>query len=199
MKIVLASNNKGKINEFKKLLPNDEVIAFNEILGKFEVEEDKDTFKGNAIKKAQTIYDELQKKGFLDVLVISDDSGISVPALNNEPGVYSARYAGLNANDKENNQKLICELNKLKLEITPAFYTACIAIVYNKEVYTVHGFMYGKVINKELGENGFGYDPMFIPNGFSKTLGELDFEVKQEFSHRNRALKLAKKVLDVIL
>jgi XTP/dITP diphosphohydrolase len=199
MKIVLASNNKGKINEFKKLLPNDEVIAFSEILGKFEVEEDKDTFKGNAIKKAQTIYDELQKKGFLDVLVISDDSGISVPALNNEPGVYSARYAGLNANDKENNQKLICELNKLKLEITPAFYTACIAIVYNKEVYTVHGFMYGKVINKELGENGFGYDPMFIPNGFSKTLGELDFEVKQEFSHRNRALKLAKKVLDVIL
>ena len=199
MKIVLASNNKGKINEFKKLLPNDEVIAFSEILGKFEVEEDKDTFKGNAIKKAQTIYYELQKKGFLDVLVISDDSGISVPALNNEPGVYSARYAGLNANDKENNQKLICELNKLKLEITPAFYTACIAIVYNKEVYTVHGFMYGKVINKELGENGFGYDPMFIPNGFSKTLGELDFEVKQEFSHRNRALKLAKKVLDVIL
>lgn len=199
MKIVLASNNKGKINEFKKLLPNDEVIAFSEILGKFEVEEDKDTFKGNAIKKAQTIYNELQKKGFLDVLVISDDSGISVPALNNEPGVYSARYAGLNANDKENNQKLICELNKLKLEITPAFYTACIAIVYNKEVYTVHGFMYGKVINKELGENGFGYDPMFIPNGFSKTLGELDFEVKQEFSHRNRALKLAKKVLDVIL
>ena len=199
MKIVLASNNKGKINEFKKLLPNDEVIAFNEILGKFEVEEDKDTFKGNAIKKAQTIYDELQKKGFSEVLVISDDSGISVPALNNEPGVYSARYAGLNANDKENNQKLIGELNKLKLEITPAFYTACIAIVYNKEVYTVHGFMYGKVINKELGENGFGYDPMFIPNGFSKTLGELDFEVKQEFSHRNRALKLAKKVLDVIL
>lgn len=199
MKIVLASNNKGKINEFKKLLPNDEVIAFNEILGKFEVEEDKDTFKGNAIKKAQTIYDELQKKGFSEVLVISDDSGISVPALNNEPGVYSARYAGLNANDKENNQKLIGELNKLKLEITPAFYTACIAIVYNKEVYTVHGFMYGKVINKELGKNGFGYDPMFIPNGFSKTLGELDFEIKQEFSHRNRALKLAKKVLDVIL
>lgn len=199
MKIVLASNNKGKINEFKKLLPNDKVITFSEILGKFEVEEDKDTFKGNAIKKAQTIYNELQKKGFLDVLVISDDSGISVPALNNEPGVYSARYAGLNANDKENNQKLIGELNKLKLEITPAFYTACIAIVYNKEVYTVHGFMYGKVINKELGENGFGYDPMFIPNGFSKTLGELDFEVKQEFSHRNRALKLAKKVLDVIV
>lgn len=199
MKIVLASNNKGKITEFKKLLPNDEVIAFSEILGKFEVEEDKDSFKGNAIKKAQTIYDELEKKGFFDILVISDDSGITVPVLNNEPGVYSARYAGLNATDKQNNQKLISELNRLNLETTVAFYTACIAIVFQKEVYTVHGFMHGNVINKELGENGFGYDPMFIPNGFSKTLGELNFEIKQEFSHRNRALKLAKKVLDVIV
>ncbi|WP_198305356.1 non-canonical purine NTP pyrophosphatase [Arcobacter vandammei] len=199
MRIVLASNNQGKIKEFKKLLPNDEVLAFGEILGKFEIEEDKDTFKGNAIKKAQTIYDELQKIGFGEALVISDDSGISVPALNNAPGVYSARYAGLNASDKENNLKLISELNKLNLEKTPAFYTACITIVYKNEVYTVHGFMYGEVLNKEFGENGFGYDPLFIPKGFSKTLGELEFEVKQEFSHRNNALKLAKKVLDVIL
>lgn len=199
MRIVLASNNQGKIKEFKKLLPNDEVLAFGEILGKFEIEEDKDTFKGNAIKKAQTIYDELQKIGFGEALVISDDSGISVPALNNAPGVYSARYAGINASDKENNLKLISELNKLNLEKTPAFYTACITIVYKNEVYTVHGFMYGEVLNKEFGENGFGYDPLFIPKGFSKTLGELEFEVKQEFSHRNNALKLAKKVLDVIL
>ncbi len=199
MKIVLASNNQGKIKEFKKLLPNDEVLAFGEILGKYDVVEDKDSFKGNAIKKAQTIYYELEKKGILDVVVISDDSGISVPALNNEPGVYSARYAGLNASDKMNNEKLIFELNKLKLEKTKAFYTACIAIVYKGEVYTVHGFMHGWVLNKELGENGFGYDPMFVPKGFDKTLGELDFEIKQEFSHRNNALKLAKKVLDVIL
>lgn len=199
MKIVLASNNQGKIEEFKKLLPNDEVFAFSEILGKLEIEEDKDTFKGNAIKKAQTIYDELQKIGFGEVLVISDDSGISVPILNNAPGVYSARYAGLKASDKENNLKLIDELNKLGIDKTAAFYTACIAIVYKNEVYTVHGFMYGEVLNKELGENGFGYDPLFIPKGFSKTLGELEFEVKQEFSHRNNALKLAKKVLDVIL
>ncbi|QKF73798.1 putative dITP/XTP pyrophosphatase [Aliarcobacter faecis] len=199
MKIVLASNNQGKIKEFKKLLPNDEVFAFSEILGKLEIEEDKDTFKGNAIKKAQTIYDELQKIGFGEVLVISDDSGISVPILNNAPGVYSARYAGLKASDKENNLKLIDELNKLGVDKTAAFYTACIAMVYKNEVYTVHGFMYGEVLNKELGENGFGYDPLFIPKGFSKTLGQLEFEVKQEFSHRNNALKLAKKVLDVIL
>jgi XTP/dITP diphosphohydrolase len=199
VKIVLASGNKGKITEFQKLMPNDDVIAFSEILGNIEIVEDKDSFKGNAIKKAQTIYDELIKIGQNDVIVISDDSGITVPALNNEPGIYSARYAGEGSSDKQNNAKLIENLNKNNLEKTPAFYTACIAIVYKGEVYTVHGWMHGNVINKELGEGGFGYDPMFIPNGFDKTLGELGYEAKKEFSHRTKALDLAMKVLDVIL
>ena len=200
MKIVLASANKGKIAEFEKLMPNDEVIAFSEILGKIEIDEDQDSFKGNAIKKARTIYDLLIEKGFdKNVIVISDDSGITVPALNNEPGIYSARYAGLNASDKENNAKLIENLSKQNLEKTPAFYTACIAIIYNNETYTVHGWMHGVVLNKELGEGGFGYDPMFIPNGFDKTLGELGYDAKKEFSHRTKALDLAKKVLDVVL
>ena len=199
MKIILASGNKGKIAEFEKLMPNDEVIAFSEILGKFEIIEDKDSFKGNAIKKAQTIYNELIKIGQNDIVVISDDSGITVPALNNEPGIYSARYAGEGSSDKQNNAKLIENLNKQNIEKTPAFYTACIAIVYKGEVYTVHGWMHGNVINKELGEGGFGYDPMFIPNGFNKTLGELGYEAKKEFSHRTKALNLAMKVLDVIL
>jgi XTP/dITP diphosphohydrolase len=200
MKVVLASANKGKIAEFEKLMPNDEVIAFSEILGKIEIDEDQKSFKGNAIKKAKTIYDLLIEKGFdKDVIVISDDSGITVPALNNEPGIYSARYAGLNASDKENNAKLIENLNKQNLEETPAFYSACIAIIYKNETYTVHGWLHGVVINKEIGEGGFGYDPMFIPEGFEQTLGELGYEVKKEFSHRTKALNLAKKVLDVIL
>ena len=199
MKIVLASANKGKITEFQKLMPDDEVVAFNEILGEIEIEEDQDSFKGNAIKKAKTIYDLLVKKGFSNIIVISDDSGISVPVLNNAPGIYSARYAGINASDKDNNAKLISKLSELNLEKTPAFYTACIALIYKNEVYTVHGWMHGIVVNKEVGENGFGYDPMFIPNGFDKTLGELPNEIKKEFSHRSKALKLAIKVLDVIL
>ncbi len=200
MKIVLASANKGKIEEFQKLMPNDEVIAFSEILGKIEIDEDQDSFKGNAIKKARTIYDLLIEKGFdKNVIVISDDSGITVPALNNEPGIYSARYAGLNASDKENNAKLIENLNKQNIKKTPAFYTACIAIIYKNETYTVHGWMHGNVINKELGEGGFGYDPMFIPIGFNETLAELGYEAKKDFSHRTKALNLAKKVLDVIL
>ena len=199
MKIVLASGNKGKIKEFEKLMPNDEVVAFKEILGDIEIIEDKDSFKGNAIKKAQSIYDELEKKGLKDIIVISDDSGITVPSLNNEPGIYSARYSGENASDKENNEKLIKNLNLKNLKRTGAFYTACIAIIYNDEVYTVHGWMHGDVINEQKGEGGFGYDPMFIAKGFDETLGELGYEAKKDFSHRTKALNLAKKVLDVII
>lgn len=199
MKIVLASGNKGKIKEFEKLMPNDEVVAFKEILGDIEIIEDKDSFKGNAIKKAQTIYDELINKDYKDVIVISDDSGITVPALNNEPGIYSARYAGENASDEDNNNKMIKNLQAKNLERTPAYYTACIAIICQGEVYTVHGWMHGDVTSKPVGTEGFGYDPLFIPKGFDKTLGVLPHEVKKEFSHRSSALKLAKKVLDVII
>ncbi len=196
MRIVLATGNKGKIEEFKNLLPEHEIVTYKELLGEIEIVEDKDTFKGNAIKKAKTIFNLLKDE---NTLVISDDSGITVPALNNEPGIYSARYAKENATDKENNAKLILKLNEKNLPKTKAYYTACIAIVYKGEIYTVHGWMHGQVINKELGEGGFGYDPMFIPNGYNKTLGELSYEVKKAFSHRTKALNLALKVLDVIM
>lgn len=196
MKIVLASGNKGKIEEFKTLLPSCEIVTYKELLGDIEIIEDKDSFKGNAIKKAQSIYDLLKDE---NAIVISDDSGITVPCINNEPGIYSARYAGENASDKDNNAKLISKLNYKKLEKAKAYYTACIAIVYKSEVYTVHGWMHGTVINKQIGEGGFGYDPMFIPNGYDKTLGQLPYEVKKSFSHRTKALNLALKVLEVIL
>ncbi|PKN14869.1 MAG: non-canonical purine NTP pyrophosphatase, RdgB/HAM1 family [Deltaproteobacteria bacterium HGW-Deltaproteobacteria-24] len=196
MRIVLATSNQGKIKEFKELMPHDEVCAFEELLGKMEIEETGTTFKENAILKAKTVYDKLNDN---HAIVISDDSGISVQALNNEPGVYSARYAGINANDKANNAKLMAKLNEANLSSTPAFYTACIAIVYQGEVYTVHGWMHGEVIDHERGSNGFGYDPMFIPNGYTQTLGELENEIKKTFSHRSQALQLAKKVLDVLI
>jgi XTP/dITP diphosphohydrolase len=195
MRIVLATSNQGKIKEFKELMPHDEVCAFEELLGKMEIEETGTTFKENAILKAKTVYDKLNDN---HAIVISDDSGISVQALNNEPGVYSARYAGINANDKANNAKLMTKLKEAKLSSTPAFYTACIAMVYQGQIYTVHGWMHGEVIDHERGSNGFGYDPMFIPNGYAQTLGELENEIKKTFSHRSQALHLAKKVLDVL-
>ncbi len=200
MKIVLATGNKGKITEFKKMMPDDEVITFKELIGEYEVIEDKESFQGNAIKKAEEIYEKITSlNNDDDILVISDDSGITVPVINNEPGIFSARYAGENATDKDNNKKLISKLNEKSLTKTKAYYTACIAIVYKNQTYSVHGWMHGNVINKEVGEHGFGYDPMFIPNGFDKTLGELPHEIKKQFSHRSKALKLAKKVLEVVI
>ncbi len=196
MKIIIASGNKGKIKEFQVLLPNDEVIPFKEVTGDIEIIEDGNSFKENAIIKAKTIYEKI--KDNKNILVISDDSGISVPEINNEPNIYSARYAGVNAADKQNNAKLIQKLKEKNIKKTSAFYTACIAIIYQNEIYTVHGWMYGNVIDKEIGEGGFGYDPMFIPNGFDKTLGELDNNIKKNFSHRSNALKLAKKILNLL-
>lgn len=195
MKIVLATSNQGKIKEFKELMPQDEVCAFEEIVGKMEIEETGVTFQENAILKAKTVYDKLNDE---HAIVISDDSGISVPVLHNQPGVYSARYAGINANDKANNAKLMTKLKEANLTSTPAFYTACIAMVYQGQIYTVHGWMHGEVIDHERGTNGFGYDPMFIPHGYTKTLGELEKEIKKTFSHRSQALYLAQKVLEVL-
>ncbi len=201
MKIILASNNNGKIKEFQELMPNDEVLAYKTILGDIKIIEDQDNFQKNAIKKAQSIYDKLKELHYdsLDnLIVISDDSGISVPVLNNEPGIYSARYAGEKATDKENNQKLILKLDTLKIKSTPAYYTCCIAIVYMNITYTVHGWMYGNVINKEKGILGFGYDPLFVPKYQRQTLAQLDTMFKKSFSHRSKALDLAKKILDII-
>ena len=200
MKIVIASGNKGKIKEFKLLMPNDEVLAYIDIIEEFEIIEDGDTFQANAIIKAQAVNNKI-KSILLDepYIVISDDSGISVPVLNNEPNIYSARYAGIGATDKQNIDKLILKLADNNINKTPAFYSACIAIIYNDIEHTVHGWMYGDVIDKSIGSGGFGYDPMFIPNEYDKTLGELDDEIKKSFSHRSKALRLAKKLISVLI
>ena len=191
MKIVLASSNKGKIKEIKKYFDN--VVAFSDLIEPFEIEENGNSFKENAIIKAKAIYEKLPNH-----IIIADDSGISVPALGNIPGIFSARFAGINATDKENLDKLINELKKHNIKKTPAFYTSAIAIASPYGIYTTHGFMYGNVIDEAIGNKGFGYDPMFIPNGFDKTLGELDDNIKQKISHRTKALNLAKYILDII-
>ena len=194
MKIVLATGNKGKLREFKKMC-DVEVIAFSEILGEIDIVEDSDTFKGNALIKARTIYKKLEDE---NAIVISDDSGISVPLLGGAPGIYSARYAGVDASDKENLYKLIDAIKELEVEQTPAYYTAAIAIVSKYGEYVVHGWMHGNVLNSTRGEKGFGYDPMFVPNGYDKTLGELDDEIKKKISHRGKALRLAKPIIKML-
>ncbi len=191
MRVILASSNKGKIKEISQILQK-EVIPFKELLGDLEIEENGKSFKQNALIKARTIFDRLKDP---NVIVIADDSGISVPALGGEPGIYSARYAAVGASDKENLEKLIGELKKRGIKRTPAYYTAAIAIVKDGWEQTVHGWMWGDVIDEARGSKGFGYDPIFIPEGYDKTLGELDERIKSSISHRAQALDLAKVIL----
>ncbi|MDC0932940.1 non-canonical purine NTP pyrophosphatase [Arcobacteraceae bacterium] len=200
MNIIIASSNKGKIAEIQRWLPEHIVTPYSEILGSFEIEETGITFQENAIIKAKDIVKRLVESGYeKEYIVISDDSGITVPAINNEPNIYSARYAGLDATDKDNNAKLISKLKEKNISKTSAFYTACLAVAYNGKIYTTHGWMHGDVISIEKGDGGFGYDPLFIPTGYTETLGTLDNRVKKELSHRSKALALAMKVISVIL
>ena len=193
MKIVLATGNKGKLREFKQMC-QDEVVAFSELLGEFDIVEDGDTFAANALVKARTIYEKLGEA----YLVISDDSGISLPILDGAPGIYSARYAGVGVTDKDNLYKLIEAVKEKGVKSTPAYYTAAIAIVSKYGEYVVHGWMHGDVIDEPRGDKGFGYDPIFIPSGFDKTLGELDDDIKSRISHRAQALDLAKPIIQML-
>ena len=194
MHIVLATKNRGKLKEFNELFSGEEIISFSEILGDIDIVEDGSSFRENALIKAREIYKRLGG----DYLVVSDDSGISVPILNGEPNIYSARYAGVNATDKQNLLKLINKLKEKNITKTKAYYTASIAIVSRHGEYTVHGWMYGDVITTMRGDGGFGYDPIFIPIGYTQTLGELDSSIKREISHRSKALKLARPIIDML-
>lgn len=195
MKLVLATSNKGKVREIKAMCEDFEVIPYSELIEEFEIVEDAETFKDNALLKAHAVFDALEDD---DIIVIADDSGISVDALEGDPGIYSARYAGEDANDKDNLHLLMQNIRAKGIESSPAFYTAAIAIVTKDVERTVHGWMYGTALTEAKGEGGFGYDPMFVPLGYDKTLGELDDEIKRKLSHRSQALSLAKKLLKTL-
>ena len=195
MKLVLATSNKGKVREIKALCKDFEVVPYSELIDEFEIVEDGDTFKENALIKARAVFKALDDE---NVVVLADDSGISVDVLGGEPGIYSARHAGVGASDKDNLNKLIQDIKKAGVHSSPAHYTAAIAIVTKNAEYTVHGWMYGTALDRAVGGGGFGYDPMFIPLGYDKTLGELDDEIKKKLSHRAKALSLARVVLKTI-
>lgn len=195
MQLILATSNKGKVREIQALCKDFEVIPYSQLMEEFEIVEDGNSFKENALIKARAVFNALKRD---DIVVMADDSGISVDVLDGSPGIYSARHAGKDANDKDNLNKLIQDIKAKGATSSPAHYTAAIAIVTKKGEYVVHGWMYGEAISEARGEKGFGYDPMFIPLGHNKTLGELDDNVKKELSHRAKALKLAKIVLQTL-
>ncbi|WP_457607254.1 non-canonical purine NTP pyrophosphatase [Nitratifractor sp.] len=194
MKLVLASGNRGKLREFREAF-GQELLSMDEVLGEEPViVEDAPDFAGNALIKARTIAERLGP----DVIVIADDSGISVPLLDGAPGIYSARYAGEGASDRENLLKLVGELKKRGVKRTPAYYTAAIALVGGGIEQVVHGWMHGEVIDEPRGKKGFGYDPIFIPEGYDRTLGELDESIKAKISHRAKAIGLARPLIGLL-
>ena len=184
-KLIIASSNKGKINEFQEILPNFKCIP-QSIFNIGDVEETGKDFEENAVLKA--------KNAFMKTNIpsIGDDSGLIVPAINNEPGLYSARYAGLNSTDSDNRKKLISKLKERKLESTYAYFFCCIVIAGVKDendVIVCSGKVEGMIKTFERGEKGFGYDSMFYPEGYSDSFAELNSLEKNEISHRGVALK----------
>lgn len=185
MKIIFASANKNKIKEIKALLPfHFEVLGLEDIGITEDIPEPGTTIKENSFLKAQYVLDFLKQK---DVAVFADDSGLEVLALNNAPGVYSARYAGIPKSDENNNKKLLEEL-KLVTDRKARFVTV-ITLILNNEIHYFEGEIKGTISYEKRGTNGFGYDPLFIPQGYRSTFAELSAETKNTISHRALAVK----------
>ncbi len=185
-KIVLASNNKKKIEEIKMIFNNKEILSLNDIGYYEDIVEDGETFLDNSLIKAKAVSEYLASKG-LDYDVIADDSGICCPALDGRPGVYSARYAG-NHDNAANRKKLIQEL---KDKEDKSAYFVCVIVLYhsNGEYKYYEGKCSGKIIDEERGRTDFGYDPIFLSDDLGVTFGEAPLTEKNEVSHRGRALK----------
>ncbi|MBS6503997.1 MAG: XTP/dITP diphosphatase [Clostridium sp.] len=201
-KLIIASNNQGKINEIKKVL-NDmpiNVFSLKDIGLDIDVEEDGITFEENAKKKSEEIYKELIKRGENNFIVMSDDSGLEVEYLNGEPGVYSARYAGEHGNDKKNNEKLLLNLKGVSYDNRNARFVCQLALINDKNIYkSVTGTVNGYILEEERGRDGFGYDPLFLYEPFNKTFAELTIEEKNDISHRGIALKKISAVIKEFL
>ena len=194
-KIVLATANTHKVIEFQRilneLLPDLELVAASQFPGVPEIEETGSTFAENALIKARAINE------FTNLPALADDSGLVVEALNGAPGIFSARYAGINADDKANVMKLLNEIKGLDQSLLSAKFECSIALVDKSQdlELLVDGQMPGQVIKEVRGENGFGYDPIFVPQGLTKTSSELSDSEKDKISHRGIAIRKISVIL----
>ena len=181
MKIVFATNNKNKIKEVQALIPEYiKLLSLEDIGCTEDVPETQPTIKGNALQKAQYIKEHYNYDCF------ADDTGLEVSALNNEPGVFSARYAGPQRSDDDNMNKLL--LNLVDKENRNAQFKTVIALELNGETKTFTGICEGSISKTKHGHHGFGYDPIFIPKGYKSTFAEIDLTVKNKIGHRGKAV-----------
>lgn len=181
MELIIASSNQNKLLEFKKIL-GDKITLYN--LSDYninkEIPEDEDTIKKNAMFKAKFIYNQTGKN------VFADDTGLEIDSLNGEPGVYSARYSGKEKNSEKNIQLV---LNNLKNKINRnARFKTIISLIHDGKCFNFEGIVNGKITLKRRGINGFGYDSIFQPNGYSMTFGEMENGEKNRISHRSIAI-----------
>ena len=181
MKIVFATNNPNKLEEARELLPIFNVVGLKDIGCTEDITETENTLEGNAILKAAFIKEKFSVNCF------SDDTGLEVEALDGAPGVYSARYAGEPVDADKNMDKLLDAL-KNKTNRKAQFRTV-IALTFDGEEFTFEGVCKGKIIESKTGNQGFGYDPVFVPDGFSTTFSEMSMEEKSAISHRGKAIK----------
>ena len=193
IELVVATKNQGKMREIRDLLKDFKikVTSLADYPDAPEIVEDGTTFAQNALKKAATIALYTKK------LTLGEDSGLEVKALSNRPGVYSARYSGEGATDPKNNRKLLRELKKVPLKKRQARYRCCAALVDGKKIIdVVSGSCNGLIALKSCGKNGFGYDPLFLIPQYNKTFGQLSLAIKATLSHRAKAMKKVKKILE---
>ncbi|WP_456278081.1 XTP/dITP diphosphatase [Bacillus sp. AK128] len=191
-RIVIATKNKGKVKEFEYLFSKMgyEVISLLDLPHSPDIEETGTTFKENAILKAEGISSDLNE------IVIADDSGLAIDFLEGKPGVYSARYAGEEKNDLRNMEKVLNELQGVPWEQrTARFHCALALAIPHKPTIVVEGVCGGTITTKAVGENGFGYDPIFFIQEKEKTMAELTKEEKNKISHRANALSLLQREL----
>ncbi|TJX15871.1 RdgB/HAM1 family non-canonical purine NTP pyrophosphatase [Tissierella creatinini] len=194
-KLVLSTENKHKVDEIKAILRDIdiEVVSRGELdIEDFHVVEDGETLEENSIKKARELAERC------DYMVIADDTGLFVNALNGQPGIYSSRYAGEDGNDYNNCTKLLKNLEDQK-DRSAYFKTVIALITENKKIYTLEGICKGSIETERKGSGGFGYDPVFKPEGYDHTFAELGESVKNKISHRAKALIELKESLKSIL
>lgn len=189
-KIYVATNNKGKLKEIKAIFSDFEVLSIKDLGFDFDVEEDGKTFSENSYKKAKALYN------LTKCAVIADDSGLCVDALDGEPGVYSARYAGEHGNDVDNTEKLLYNMKDISKDSRNAKFVCDICYINESgDVFHAYGECHGEIAYAPKGENGFGYDPiMYIPE-LNKTMAELSPDEKNKISHRAKALAILKEKL----
>ncbi|HDP70487.1 MAG TPA: RdgB/HAM1 family non-canonical purine NTP pyrophosphatase [Actinobacteria bacterium] len=207
MKIVIASKNEDKIYEIINILNLDsrvspvcrqargqeglEFLTFKDFEDWWDVEETGSSFEENAILKAK----ELAEKFNLSAL--ADDSGLEVDILNGKPGIYSSRYAGESATDEENIVKLLDNLKECSLDKRTAQFKCCaVFFIPPDKIFKTEGVCKGQIIFEPRGSKGFGYDPIFVPDGFNETMAELPIEIKNKISHRGQAFRKMRDILN---